>query len=581
MIAVVSLIGLPLLVAMALGFLDRKARDGVIIAAVIALASLAICVVCNGVPISFVLPHWIKELFTLLDIILLLFFLWVGLRDRMKLVSGLAVTQLALFIYMLIIAPHGGGEYDIVVDQLSTIMYLVINIVGGAIVIYALGYIETEPFSQAKKNRFIATLVLFLGIMNLVVSTNNIEIFFLAFELTTLSSYLLIGYRQDTISIQNALKALWMNQVGGVVILLALISSIYLYHTIYFDALIMKATDYILLPIIFLVFAAFVKGASFPFQPWLLGAMVAPTPVSAILHSATMVKIAPFLILKLAPSFSPFVSSLVALFGGVVFMVASLMALNRDFFKEILALSTIALLALMMALGALGSEKATMAAMILIVFHAIAKALLFLQAGTLEKIYHAKYISDMNALVNVAPKTIFLILIGFASMMLPPFGAFVAKFMALEAITETLATQPINLFVLIFLILGGIALAILYFKVASKLLAIDIGQKSKDEVLPPLFLIPSLVLLGLLVGSVYYIYEYLGAVESLIALIIILLLPLLSKLQWGKTKTIREYNCGEMDNFEISTYYFDFKWQNALIYGSGIFWVLLLIGGVL
>jgi len=580
MTAVISLIGVPLFIAMMIGFLDRQVRDLVAIVSIIALSTLAICISYHQMYISFELSSMIKGLFTVIDIALLLFFLWVGLRDKQRLVSGLAIAQLLLFIYMLFIAPHGGAD-DIMVDQLSSMMYLIINIVGGAIVIYALGYIESEDFSTAKKNRFIATLILFLGVMNLVVSTNNIEIFFLAFELTTLSSYLLIGYRQDEISIANSLKALWMNQVGGVAILIALIASIHLYDTIYFDELITNASGYMLLPIIFLIFAAFVKGASFPFQDWLLGAMVAPTPVSAILHSATMVKIAPYLILKLAPSFSLFVSSLVALFGGFVFMVASLMALNRDFFKEILALSTVALLALMMALAALGSEKATMAAMILIFFHAISKALLFLQAGTLEKIYHAKYISDMNSLVDVAPKSIFFILVGFASLTLPPFGAFIAKFMAFEAVSESMLINPMMLFVLIFMILGGIALVILYFKVASKLLAIDMSRKSKDEHLPLLYYAPSLLLFTLLVGSVYSIYEHLGAIESLLAMIVILLLPILSKLNMGKTKMIKEYNCGEADRFEISIYYFDLKWQNRLIYGALIFWVLLLVGGVL
>ncbi|MBN2823944.1 MAG: pesticidal protein Cry5Ba [Campylobacterales bacterium] len=580
MASIILLITLPLVVAALLGFLNRKVRDSVAITGIIILSILAIYVSLNEIFISFELSQSVKYFFTFADIALLLFFLWVGIRKEDKLVSALAITQLLLFVGVLFILPHEGGN-DIVVDRLSAMMYLIINIVGGAIVIYALGYIETESFSHSKKNRFIAILMLFLGVMNLVVSTNNIEIFFLAFELTTLSSYLLIGYRQDALSIANSLKALWMNQVGGVVILLGLVSSIILYNTIYFDTLILKASGYMLLPIIFLIFAAFVKGASFPFQPWLLGAMVAPTPVSAILHSATMVKIAPFLILKLAPSFSLFTSSVVALFGGFVFMVASLMALNRDFFKEILALSTIALLALMMALAALGNEKATTAAMILIFFHAISKALLFLQAGVLEKLYHAKYISDINSLVDVAPKTIFFILVGFASLTLPPFGAFIGKFMAFEAISEAILLNPLYLFVLIFLIVGGIALTILYFKVASKLLAIDITRKSVDEKIPMLYLIPSSVLLGLLMVSVWYIYHYLGAVESLLALIIILILPLLSRINLSRAKQIHEYNCGEIDKFEISIYYFDLQWQERLIYGSLIFWVLLLIGGVL
>jgi ech hydrogenase subunit A len=580
MAAVISLITLPLLVALFLPFMDKKVRDAVVTVSIVAFASLSLCIAYQDSTFAFKIPDAIKSIFTLVDFILLFFFLWVGVRKHSKAVAWLAFLQLVLFIYLLLILPHTDGR-DIIVDQLTLLMYLVINIVGGSIIVYALGYIESEKFTQRRKNSFIALLVAFLGVMNLVVSSNNIEIFFLAFELTTLSSYLLIGYRQNTQSIANSLKALWMNQVGGVAILIALISAVYLHHTIYFDLLILQANDYILLPVVFLVFAAFVKGASFPFHTWLLGAMVAPTPVSAILHSATMVKIAPFLILKLSPAFSPFVSTTVALFGGFVFMVASLMALNRDFFKEILALSTIALLALMTALGALGNEKATTAAMILLFFHAVSKALLFLQAGTLEKIYQAKNISDMNSLMNRAPKTIFFILIGFASLTLPPFGAFIGKFMAFEAIAQTISTAPLHIFLLVLVILGSIVLTLLYFKVASKLLAINIKQVSNQERLPVLYFAPVASLFALLVLSIFGFYHYLGVIESLLALSIILLLLIFSKIDMGKSQTVNEYNCGEIDQFEISIYYFDIKWQSRLLFGSFIFWFVLLVGGLL
>lgn len=221
--------------------------------------------------------------------------------------------------------------------------------------------------------------------MNFLVSTDNIEIFFLLFELTTLCSYILIGYRKDAVATQNALRALWMNQIGGVAILSALLLALVSYKTFSFELLIANIDATYLFPIVFLLIAAFVKGAAIPFEKWLLGAMVAPTPVSAILHSATMVKIAPFMVLKLSPAMSVFLSEAVMLFGTFVFFAASLLALSKNYFKEILGLSTIALLSFMMALAALGTQEAILAASILMVFHALSKALLFLQLGILEK----------------------------------------------------------------------------------------------------------------------------------------------------------------------------------------------------
>ena len=105
----------------------------------------------------------------------------------------------------------------------------------------------------------------FVAVMNLIVTTNNIEIFFLAFELTTLCSYLLIKYRGDVLSVTNALRALWMNQVGGVAILIALIVSASVYDTIYFDILLENVDDTFLLAIVFLAAASFCKGGQYTF----------------------------------------------------------------------------------------------------------------------------------------------------------------------------------------------------------------------------------------------------------------------------------------------------------------------------
>jgi ech hydrogenase subunit A len=453
-------------------------------------------------PVVIAFPYYFHNIFILLDSVVLLYFLWQGIIKKHALVAVLALIQIILYSIVLLLVPTLESN-DILVDNISSIMYLVINIVGGLIIIYALEYVESENFSKIKKNGFIAILFLFLGVMNFIVSTNNIEIFFLLFELTTLFSYVLIAYRGNEISLANSLRALWMNQIGGVAILLALIFSIAKYDTLYFDILISNIDSLYLLPVAFLVIAAFVKGASIPFNEWLIGAMVAPTPVSAILHSATMVKIAPFLMLKLAPAMSGFVSVTVTLIGTFVFFTASLLALSKDCFKEILGLSTIALLALMMALAAVGSEQAINAALVLIVFHAISKALLFLQAGILEKNFHLKYVDDIDGLVNRSPLTVFFIIIGFASLTLPPFGAFIAKFMAIESIANEIIKNPLYAFALVFIALGSVFLTLLYFKVVTKLFAKNVDVKQEHTKLSNYYTIPSFILLILLIIGIY------------------------------------------------------------------------------
>jgi len=252
--------------------------------------------------VSLEIPSLLKMVFVGLDFLLLGYFLYQGKQRKDLKISLLALTQLLLFIYLL--SFDVTNKADILVDRLSIFMFSFINFVGGIITIYAVGYMKSENMSDDRKKLFISLLVTFLAVMNFIVSVDNIELFFLAFETTTLFSYLLIGYRKDEISIKNSSLALWMNQIGGVFILIALIYLAKNHQTYYFSSF--ETLGAVLIPLSFLMLSGFVKGAFMPFDRWLLGAMVAPTPVSAILHSSTMVKIAPYIALKL----SPFIQSL-------------------------------------------------------------------------------------------------------------------------------------------------------------------------------------------------------------------------------------------------------------------------------
>lgn len=580
------LIGAPILFSLIVLITPLVVRNLITILFVLFLSGLSLFNLANfTTPFSSVLPHFFEKIFIFFDFSLLSYFLWQGLAKKAIFVTLLAFLQLLLYTYVIFLEPTLFSS-DILVDKVSLMMQLIINIVGGAIIVYSLKYIESEEFTRMKKNGFIALLFLFIGVMNFIVATNNIEVFFLLFELTTLFSYLLIGYRKDELAVNNALRALWMNQIGGVAILLALIFSIFHYETSYFDLLIAKVDSTFMLPIVLLIIAAFVKGATIPFDKWLLGAMVAPTPVSAILHSATMVKIAPYLVLKLAPAMSGFVSFTVTLIGTFVFFAASLLALEKDYFKEILGLSTVALLALMMALAAVGTEEAMDAALILILFHALSKALLFLQAGVLEKNFHLKYVSDIDGLVNRSPLVTFFILIGFASLTLPPFGAFVAKFMAIESIAGEITKNPLYAFVLVFIALGSVFLTLLYFKVLTKLFAKDMDAKTEPIKISKYYTLPSFLLLALLIVGIYLTFSMnlLSGVETLIPTFLIAIVPLLFvTLGFKNAHRVKEYNCGEKEEIELAMFYFHLspRVQKGIAIVATLAMSLLVVGAVL
>jgi len=298
---VLTLIFLPALVSMIVVAVGSVRLHYALSAVILSICGIVSLVLYSSFKVlTFHVSYALEAAIVAADAVLLLYFIYQGAKYKSSKVIVLAVVQLLLFGWAESIVPAGLST-EIVVDQLSKFMFLIINIVGGIIVLYAVRYMEDEAATPLKKRLFIAGLLLFVSVMNAIVCANSMLLFFFLFELTTLASYLLISFRNDEISRHNALRALWMNQIGGVVILLGTLVAIYGFDTVMVDVLLKHSGGMLMLCVALLSMAALVKGASIPFDGWLLGAMVAPTPVSAMLHSATMVKIAPYLILKLSP----------------------------------------------------------------------------------------------------------------------------------------------------------------------------------------------------------------------------------------------------------------------------------------
>ncbi len=494
-----------------------------------------------------------KTVLIILDVALLLYFAKVGFQAKMVKIYALALLQLFLYTLIELRLPEGGGA-AFVIDDLAKVMFLLINMVGGAIGLFSIRYLEEEKMSPRRKALFQSYLYIFLAVMSLAVSANSLLIFFLCFEITTLFSFLLIGFRKDAQAKHNANRALWMNQIGGVAILLGVIYSIQYYNTLYFSDLLALANPYFMLPFAYIAMAAFVKAASMPFNSWLLGAMVAPTPVSAMLHSATMVKIAPFLILKLSPVIAGTVlGSYITLIGSAVFVVGSFLALSKDFFKEILGLSTIALLGLMIALATIESAQTFFIVTTLMLFHGISKAMLFLSAGILEKEFHYKFVNDFKDLFTRSPLLLTFILFGFASLTLPPFGVFMGKLMAIELLSASILENPLYLIALVFLAVGSTLLVLLYFKVTATLIAKETTNKEKKRLelgfSSPLFFLLFLSFIALFT---------LGVPLVLVSVVAVVVgAPFIFRQISLSFDRVKEYACGEKIDFVPVLYTFD------------------------
>lgn len=570
---VLTLIVLPIITAALVLAFSSVRMLYLLCTALLAIGSfLSVSLFTSAEHLSFYLPYTLNTMIVIADIVLLLYFLYQGSKYKSPKIMMLAAVQLLLYGWAESAAPSGGSA-EVIVDDLSGFMFLIINIVGGIIVLYSVRYMEDEPATPFKKRLFVGSLLLFLSVMNTLVCANSLLLFFFLFELTTLASYQLIAFRDDEVSRTNALKALWMNQIGGVVILAGILVGVSGFGTVMLDTLIQQSGGVLLLGVAFLSMAALVKGASIPFDSWLLGAMVAPTPVSAMLHSATMVKIAPYLMLKLAPLLGmTLLGSLLSVTGALVFVAASYLALSRSLLKEILGYSTVALLGLMMSLAAIGTQESMTLAMVLMGFHALSKALLFLAAGVLEKQYHMKNIEEMKGLVRRAPKTVAFIVFGFVSLTLPPFGLFMGKLFAITSVASLLRERPLLLIVLLSMIIGSTLLVLLYFKVSSALLSNTSDVVGAEEERIPLgFSIPLIFLTLLILGSgagFIMIQRDVLLALFILPLLFVFALPSMVRSMERYDRT-GPYQCGEKEPFDAALVYYEPSAPvKQVIYGS-------------
>lgn len=413
-----------------------------------------------------------------LDFVLLAYFLYVGIVNRHIWILGLVALQVVFLpLFEFVWLPHGFEVTPtLYIDTLSVVLCLIISIIGSLICVYAIGYMRAHEahlkLEKTKQHWFFFFMILFLGAMNGLVFSNNLLWLFLFWELTTLVCYQLIRHDETPEAITNALRALWMTMLGGVAIVAAMIFSYFYAGTLSIQELLTQGPTaaMVLLPLALLCFAGFTKSAQVPWQSWLLGAMVAPTPVSALLHSSTMVKAGVYLVVRLAPGFDGTVlSTIVAVFGAFVFMVTAIIAISQTNAKRLLAYSTIGNLGLIFCLAGINTPLAITASIALIIFHAISKGLLFLCVGTVDQHIWSREIEGMEGLVGRYPVVTWITIAGIISMLLMPFGVLISKWAGLEAASAFPSLWSIIIVALI--VLGSAASVVFWMKWLGRLLA--------------------------------------------------------------------------------------------------------------
>ncbi|NPV76508.1 MAG: Na+/H+ antiporter subunit B [Anaerolineae bacterium] len=324
-------------------------------------------------------------------------------------------------------------------DGLSLIFSLLISAIGFLILVYAGEYLRGYPLT----GRFFSFLTLFMTSMLGLVWADNLITLFVFWELTSITSYLLIGYdHEDQQARKAALQALLITAGGGLALLAGLVLMGQAAGTFEISQINQKGQlirESNLYPLILLaIFAgAFTKSAQFPFHFWLPGAMAAPTPVSAYLHSATMVKAGIYLLARLYPALAGTEAWQYTLLGVglITFLAGSLLALPQTDLKKILAYSTVAALGLLVMLLGIGSGLAVKTAVVYLFAHSLYKGGLFLVAGGVDHAVHTRQVDQLGGLGKAMPLTAFgAALCGLSAIGFIPTLGFVAKELVYELI---------------------------------------------------------------------------------------------------------------------------------------------------
>lgn len=327
-------------------------------------------------------------------------------------------------------------------DGLSLLFALVISGIGALILIYSGGYLAEDRYL----GRFYGLLLLFMASMLGLVLADNVITLYVFWELTSISSYLLIGFEHDRESARSAaLQALLVTSGGGLAMLAGLVLLGQVGGSMNLSDLAAQGTlvrDHgLYLPILLLILlGAFTKSAQFPFHAWLPAAMAAPTPVSAYLHSATMVKAGVYLLARLHPVLGGTSEwfYLVTSVGTVTMLVGGYLAVLSTDLKRILAYSTISALGTMVLLIGLGDVLAIKGAIVFLLAHALYKGALFMVAGTVDHETGTRNADELGGLWRAMPVTATAATLAALSLAsLGPFVSFVGKELFLEAVWES------------------------------------------------------------------------------------------------------------------------------------------------
>jgi NADH-quinone oxidoreductase subunit L len=374
-------------------------------------------------------------------------------------------------------AVSDGVQFEIgfLIDELSAVMMVVVTFVSLMVHVYTIGYMRDDP----GYTRFFSYISLFTFAMLMLVMSNNFLQLFFGWEAVGLLSYLLIGFWFERESANFAsLKAFLVNRVGDLGFILGIAAILYVFGSLDYAAVFASAPQHstetitgilgsqwswLTIICLLLFVGAMGKSAQVPLHVWLPDSMEGPTPISALIHAATMVTAGIFMVARMSPLFelSPTALLVVLIIGAVTAISMALVALVQNDIKRVVAYSTLSQLGYMtVALGA----SAYSIAIFHLATHAFFKALLFLAAGSvIIALHHEQDMRRMGALWKRMPVTYLTALIGSLALVgIPPFAGFFSKDAIIEAVA--LSHTPAASFVYVVVVVGVFVTALYSFR---------------------------------------------------------------------------------------------------------------------
>ncbi len=480
------------------------------------LAVLVVFLPLLGAILSSVLDHRSSQavtcgLMALAAIFASILFVKVGLQEKTLLIPLFTWIHVEFFEV----------SWGLQVDSLSLVMMAVLTLISFLVHVYSVGYMKGDRSIP----RFMAYLSLFTFFMLTLVTAPNFLQMFFGWEGVGLCSYLLIGYWYDRESANAAaMKAFLVNRVGDIGFVLGVLTIFVLFGTVDFLSVFELVEDYkdetftffgghyhaLTLATLFFFVGAMGKSAQIGLHTWLPDAMEAPTPVSALIHAATMVTAGVFLVVRISPllEYAPLAREFITLIGAVTALMAATIACVQNDIKRIIAYSTCSQLGYMFMAAGLSGYSASM---LHLTTHAFFKALLFLSAGSVIHAMSDEYnIQKMGGIWKYVPLTYVLMWIGSLALAgIPFFSGFYSKDMILEV--DWVSNLPVGKVAFVF----GISAAVLTAFYAWRLLLLTFqGAPRADEAVmshihesPLIMLIPLMVLGAGSLFSGYVLYD--------------------------------------------------------------------------